>query len=228
MSAAAAAHTEEGSESLSCKRKLADLSEAGPSTTDQPQAAVRKAQRPFQHVPHSLQGEATPAGLALTWTAPHQQPHSGAGQDAAQAPGDLAASSQAQQGLSAPHLDQDSAMPGACSIREEGQAALPEAGQQARQFRHCSSLHSVADAADHFQNGQRHGSAGSDGCQAPQHACRDRQHAQQEAESLNAQNAEACVASSRRLEQPTASTGTSRPIPIVHRGGSHIHLFSAL
>ena len=185
-----------------------------------------KAQR--LHVPHCLQGGVTPAGSAPTLTAPHQQPHSSAGQDAAQVPGDLAASSQAQQGISAPHLHQDSAMPGACSMREEGQAALPEAGQQARQFRHCSSLHSVADAAEHSQNGQRHGSARSDGCQAPQHACRDRQHAQQEAESLNAQNAEACVASSRRLEQPTASTGTSRPVPVMHRGGSHIHLSPAL
>ncbi|KAL0047044.1 hypothetical protein WJX82_004928 [Trebouxia sp. C0006] len=30
----------------------------------------------------------------------------------------------------------------------------------------------------------------------------------------------ACVASSRRLEQPTASTGTSRPAPLAHRGTS--------
>lgn len=129
-----------------------------------------------------------------------------------------AVSKQAQQGLSAPHPGQDSAVPAACSMKEQDQVALPEGAQQARQFRHCSSLHSVADAAEHSQNGQQHGSAKLDGCQAPQHARRDRQHAQQEAESLNAQNVEACVASSRRLEQPTASTGTSRPVAVVHRG----------
>ncbi|KAL3147614.1 hypothetical protein ABBQ38_014665 [Trebouxia sp. C0009 RCD-2024] len=200
----------------SCKRKLADLSKAAPSTTEQPQAAVPKAQRPFQHVPPAKHDEATPAGSAPTLKALHQQPHSHAEQDTAQAAEGLAACSQAHQGLSAPHV---TAAPGACSTREdEEQVVLPEGAQQARQFRHCSSLHSVADAAEHSQNGQQHTSARSDGCQAPQHACRDRQHDQQEAESLNAQNVEACVASSRRLEQPTASTGTSRPVPVLHRG----------
>lgn len=190
-----------------------------------------------------MQGIARPAEPAVLSKALHQQQHSSAGQEAAQVPNGQAVSSQAQQGvsrrsaggqqgvsstaqqgLSASQLQpgQDSAVLGASSPQEEEDQVVPPEGSQqaaARHLRHCTSLHSVADTAEQSQNGQQHGTAKSDGCQAPQHAWRDRQHAQQEAESLNAQNVEACVASSRRLEQPTASTGTSRPVPLVRTGG---------
>lgn len=188
-----------------------------------------------------MQGMAQQAGPAETWEAVHQHSHSPAGQHSIQAPngqaistqaqqgvsrrgqeGQQGTSSQAQQGLTAPELQpgQHSAVPGACPLQEEDQLVPPEDSQQAatRHLRHCTSLHSVADGAERSQNGQDYSSARSVGCQAPQHAWPDRQHAHQEAESLNAQNMEACVASSRRLEQPTASTGTSRPVPLMHAG----------
>ena len=82
----------------------------------------------------------------------------------------------------------------------------------ARSLRHCSSLRSVADAAHAQQLQQSH--AGSDAGRAGQGLQQPGQHAQPEDDSLNAQHEEACVASSRRLEQPTASTGTSRPVPL--------------
>lgn len=188
-----------------------------------------------------MQGAAQQAGPAETWRAVHQQPHSSAGQQTAQPSTGQALSSQAQQGVSrrglggqqgsssqlqqdltAPGLQpgQDSGVPGASRPQGEDQTVPPEGSQQAaaRRLRHCTSLHSVAEAAEQSQNGLDHSSARSDGCQAPQHAWHDGQHAQQEAESLNAHDEEACVASSRRLEQPTASTGTSRPVPLVRAG----------
>ncbi len=83
----------------------------------------------------------------------------------------------------------------------------------ARSLRHCRSLHSVADEADAQRPEQSQADSGRNHT-AQQLA----QRAQHEADSLNAQHVEACVASSRRLEQPTASTGTSRPVPLAHRG----------
>lgn len=178
---------------------------------------------------------------AETWGAVHQQSRSSAGQHTMQPPTGQALSSQAQQGgsrrgavgqqgvcsqlqqdLTVPGLQpgQERAVPGDCRPQGEDQMVPPEGSQQAaaRHLRHCTSLHSVAEAAEQSQNRQDHSSARSDGCQAPQHAWHDGQHAQQEAESLNDHDVEACVASSRRLEQPTASTGTSRPVPLVRAG----------
>ena len=83
----------------------------------------------------------------------------------------------------------------------------------ARSLRHCRSLHSVADEAD--AQGPEQSQADSGRNHTAQQLA---QRAQHEADSLNAQHVEACVASSRRLEQPTASTGTSRPVPLAHRG----------
>ena len=101
------------------------------------------------------------------------------------------------------------------------ECSQPEA---ARSLRHCRSLHSVADEADAQRPEQSQADSGRNHT-AQQLA----QHAQHEADSLNAQHVEACVASSRRLEQPTASTGTSRPVPLAHRGErlslSFIHAF---
>ena len=181
------------------------------------------------------------AGSAETWGAAHQQPHSSAGQHTPQAPTAQAgghqaqqvvsrkgagvkqeSSSQPQQSLTAPGLQpgQHRAVAGARPLQGEDRLVPPEDSQQAaaRHLRHCTSLHSVAEAAEQSQNGQGHSSPRSEGCQAPQHAWHDSQRVQQEADSLIAQNVEACVASSRRLEQPTASTGTSRPVPLVHVG----------
>lgn len=205
----------------------------------QPHADPRKARQPFQPAPHAMQDMTQQAGPAETPGGVHQQPQSSAGQQSRQVPnghavspaqpggirrvsgGQQGVSTQAQQGLTALGLQPGhSAMPGASLQQEEGQVMPPEDRQQAaaRHLRHCTSLHSVAEAAEQSQNGQHGGSAG---CQAPQHAWQGRQrdqHAQQEAESMYVQNVEACEASSRRLEQPTASTGTSRPIPLVHVG----------
>lgn len=212
----------------------------------QPHTDPPKTQQPFQPAPHAMQGMALQAGPAETPGGVHQQPHSSAGQHSTQVPNGHAFSSHAQPGGSrrvggaqqgvSTQADQlvcsqqgltdqglqpgHSVVPSACLQQEEGQVVPPEDSQQAaaRHLRHCTSLHSVAEAAEQSQNGQHDGSAG---CQAPQHAWHGRQraqHAQQEAESLYVQNVEACEASSRRLEQPTASTGTSRPIPLVHVG----------
>ncbi len=89
----------------------------------------------------------------------------------------------------------------------------------ARSLRHCRSLHSVADEADAQRPEQSQAESGR------HHTAQQlAQRAQHEADSLNAQHVEACVASSRRLEQPTASTGTSRPAPLAHRGeGLSLH-----
>lgn len=97
----------------------------------------------------------------------------------------------------------------------------------ARSLRHCRSLHSVADEADAQRPEQSQAESGR------HHTAQQlAQRAQHEADSLNAQHVEACVASSRRLEQPTASTGTSRPVPLAHRGEqlplAFIHAFHML
>ncbi len=94
--------------------------------------------------------------------------------------------------------------------QDVAERSLPAA---ARSLRHCRSLHSVADEADAQRPEQSQDDSGRNHT-AQQLA----QHAQHEADSLNAQHVEACVASSKRLEQPTASTGTSRPVPLAHRG----------
>ena len=225
----------------SCKRKLADLSEATPSAVPgQPHALL--PQQPFQASPRTIQGAAQQAGPAEMSGAVHQHPHSSAKQHTTRAPlgqtcstqaqqrgsrkgtgGKLGVSSQLEHGLTAHGLQpgQESAVPGVCPSQEEDGLVPPEGSQQAaaRHLRHCTSLHSVAEAAEQSQNRQVHSSPRSDGCQAPQHVWHGGQRAQHaQAESLNAQNVEACVASSRWLEQPTASTGTSRPVPLGHVG----------
>ncbi len=98
----------------------------------------------------------------------------------------------------------------------EGQPAHKASGDSqhgaASDLRHCRSLRSVADAAHTKQAHHSHAESGG------RQAAKPAQHAQHEADSLTAQHAEACVASSKRLEQPTASTGTSRPAPLTRIG----------
>ena len=197
----------------SCKRKLAELSEATDVPSKRTQAA-QKAQQPFEPPSSRVPGSITPADPQGPSTI-HGQQHSSAMHDTAQPSPGQAGTRQTQQDLTAPRLKlhQERATPGAETSIQDTQHAPPESGQQAaaRNLRHCTSLHSMADAAEQCQNLQQ-GSA-----EAYPVDCIG-QCAQREADSASAQNVEACVASTRRLEQPTASTGTSRPAPLIHAG----------
>ena len=202
----------------SCKRKLAELSEATDVPSNKLQAAPQ-AQQPFEPPSCRMHGSVTPSEPQEPSTTCGQQ-HSNAMHDTAQPAPGQAASRRAQQDLTAPRLKfkQGRDTTGTENSMQGTQHAPPESSQQAaaRSLRHCTSLHSMAENLDLSQDAQ-HGSA-EEGCRAAQTVDCGGQRAQHEANSLSAQNVEACVASTRRLEQPTASTGTSRPVPLVHAG----------
>lgn len=108
--------------------------------------------------------------------------------------------------------------PGDCGAHGAQEPAGRNQSVAARSLRHCRSLRSAANEAD-VQQQPEQSQYGSVRDHIAQRAQQPAQHAQRDADSLNAQQVEACVASSRRLEQPTASTGTSRPVPLLHIGG---------
>ena len=194
----------------SCKRKLAELSESAGPVSEQPSALPSRA---IQHIASSSRpglrsSEGAPAAAA------RQQPHCHiVGIPAA----DVHAAATAEVAVTHHHssaaarLQPVSQQPDTQTTQDVAECSQPAA---ARSLRHCTSLHSVADEADAQGPIQSQADSGRNHT-AQQMA----QRAQHGADSLNAQHVEACVASSRRLlEQPTASTGTSRPVPLAHRG----------
>ena len=204
----------------SCKRKLAEMSDAAAAASEQAEAAPHRRHHHIaaSQLPHAA--VAGPADVTETGNGESQlvgQPHScRQADDSTAADIDMDGVQEAdvtnnQSGV-APGLNHAGPQPGPCGNMLTG--SHPSCGQHppARSLRHCSSLRSVADAAHAQQPQQSH--AGSDAGRAGQGLQQPGQHAQPEDDSLNAQHEEACVASSRRLEQPTASTGTSRPVPL--------------
>jgi len=183
--------------------------------SEQPLALPSRAD---QHIASSSRpGSQSAAGAPAA--AARQQPHWHlAGSHAA----DAGAAATAEVAV-AHHHSSVSQRPDTQNAQDVAECSQPAA---ARSLRHCRSLHSVADEAD--AQGPEQSKADSGRNHAAQQVA---QRAQHEADSLNAQHVEACVASSRRLEQPTASTGTSRPVPLAHRGErlslSFIHAFHA-
>ena len=166
---------------------------------------------------------------------PTQHSHSSAAPPTAQLPDGQHSSRQAVEALPA-----SAHPPAPGNTAAQARSMQADRFEAVRNLRHCSSLHSVADAAEgsHAQPGSvsaghcaeaQRGSVKSSECGGPQHAYDAHQQMhQQAAESLNARHVEACVASSRRLEQPTASTGTSRPVPLVHVGQFQLNSVYAL
>ena len=118
----------------------------------------------------------------------------------------------------APTMHHVGQQPGDCGAHGAQEPAGRNQSVAARSLRHCRSLRSAANEAD-VQQQPEQSQYGSVRDHIAQRAQQPAQHAQRDADSLNAQQVEACVASSRRLEQPTASTGTSRPVPLLHIGG---------
>lgn len=177
--------------------------------SQQPLALPNRAD---QHITSSSRpGIQSAAGAPAT--AARQQPHCHlAGSPAA----DVSAAATAEVAMAHRHSSAAASLqpvtqrPDTQNAQDAAECSQPAA---ARSLRHCSSLHSFADEADAQRPEQSQADSGRNHT-AQQLA----QRAQHEADSLNAQHVEACVASSRRLEQPTASTGTSRPVPLAHRG----------
>ncbi|DBB01012.1 TPA: hypothetical protein ACH3X1_000915 [Trebouxia sp. C0004] len=194
-----------------CKRKLAELSESAGPVSEQPLAPPSGAD---QHIVSSSRPGIHSLARAPA-AAARQQPHCHlAGSPAA----DVAAAATAEVSVTHRHssaaarLQPVSQQPNMQNARDTAERSQPAA---ARSLRHCRSLHSFADKDDGRRTEQNQADSGRNPT-VQQLA----QRAQHEADSLNAQHVEACVASSRRLEQPTASTGTSRPVPLAHRGTS--------
>ena len=151
-----------------------------------------------------------------------------------QCPEDMDATATAQPAALAhlePSLDYPAQHDPGASTSQQPQPP-PQNRQPGARLRHCTSLRSVADA-DHAQLKPQEGRGGQHTTQRAQHEAERLNAQQHEAASLVAQQPglqpgpmadvlhaqyEACVASSRRLEQPTASTGTSRPVALAHPG----------
>ncbi|DBA77747.1 TPA: hypothetical protein ACH3X2_008439 [Trebouxia sp. C0005] len=195
----------------SCKRKLAELSESAGPASEQPLVLPSRAD---QHIASSSRpGIQSATGAPAA--AAGQQPHchlvgSFAADAGAAATAEVAVTH--HHSSAAARLQLVSQQPDTQIVQDVAECSQPAA---ARSLRHCRSLHSVADEPDAQRPEQGQADSGRN------HSAQQlAQHAQHEADSLNAQHVEDCVASSRRLEQPTASTGTSRPVPLAHRGTS--------